>query len=171
MGTNKTLLDDLNQMIKFDFFRNNPIIADIATNDNNTTPNPYEPIINKCFYYDFSSFAQSYHNHNEPIFLSTNIQCLPSKFESLKNYVLSLINENLPFYVIALQEIWHIPAHANLNIPGFKFIHSTRKNSKGGGVGFYLKNDLPHKIIPELSHFDSLNLHLIQYISFTQQQH
>jgi hypothetical protein len=33
-------------------------------------------------------------------------------------------------------------------------IHSTRKNSKGGGVGFYLKNDLPHKIIPELSHFE-----------------
>jgi hypothetical protein len=148
MDSNSRLLGDLNSMENYDFFYNKPLLTDP---DN---PNPYDSIPNKCKFFVFSSFTSPLPNPSEPIFLSTNIQCLQSKFESLKHYILSLTSKNIPITVIALQEIWQISEHANLTFPGFKLLHATGKNAKGGGVGFFIKNEIPYKMLPELSPFE-----------------
>ncbi len=133
METNDQLLSDLNSLSKYDFFNNNPLLNDPDI------PNPYENLLNSCKYFDFSAFTSSPLNSTEPIFLSTNIQCLQSKFENLKHYILSLTSNNIPITIIALQETWQIPHHADIIIPGFKFIHASRKNAKGGGIGYFIK--------------------------------
>jgi hypothetical protein len=64
-----------------------------------------------------------------------------SKHEQLKNWILSLIKHNVPITVIALQETWSIPHPELVNIPGFRFIYKCR-NGRGGGVGFYIKEEI-----------------------------
>jgi hypothetical protein len=55
---------------------------------------------------------------------------------------------------IALQEIWSVPYPDLVQIPNYNFYYKTRKNSRGGGVGFYILNTFRCKIIAELSPFD-----------------
>ena len=40
-----------------------------------------------------------------------------------------------------------------VQIPGFKFIHKQRESNHGGGVGFYIREWIPFKIIDDLSPF------------------
>lgn len=49
--------------------------------------------------------------------------------------------------------MWNIPYPDLLQIPGFTFYFKSRNVGKGGGVGFYVKNDLKVKIINNLSNF------------------
>ena len=44
--------------------------------------------------------------------------------------------------VFALQEIFHIPENFDLDFPGYTFFSRQRKLSRGGGVGFLVKNEL-----------------------------
>ena len=54
---------------------------------------------------------------------------------------------------MALQETWNIPHPDLIQIPDFNFIHTQRKNQKGGGVGFLIKEGINYKIIQEHSTF------------------
>jgi hypothetical protein len=40
-------------------------------------------------------------------------------------------------------------------LPGYKFIHNARKSGRGGGVGFYIKDDLTYKIMNVCPFVDS----------------
>jgi Reverse transcriptase (RNA-dependent DNA polymerase) len=48
----------------------------------------------------------------------------------------------VPIYIIAVQEIWSIQYAELVDIPGFRFIFKTRSQGRGGGVGFYIKDNL-----------------------------
>jgi hypothetical protein len=74
--------------------------------------------------------------------MSINIQSLMSKHENLKNYVLDLVQNHVPIYVIALQEIWNLQCTDIVSIPGFRFIYQPRRVGRGGGVGFYIRDDI-----------------------------
>jgi hypothetical protein len=65
-----------------------------------------------------------------------------SKHENLKNFILELLNKNVPIYVIAVQEIWSIQSVELVQIPGFRFVYKSRNDGRGGGVGFYVKDNI-----------------------------
>jgi hypothetical protein len=56
--------------------------------------------------------------------------------------------------VIAVQEIWDIRYPEIVTLPGFKpLIFKKRRNMRGGGVGFFIRENLTGDIIEELSPF------------------
>jgi hypothetical protein len=136
-----SLLDDLN---------NNPALQIPASP---TFPDPHtfdpqltDPVINSKFY-DTPLFLNTY-SHNTPILASINIQSLQSKHEKL-----SLFLTNSPIKILALQETWHIPYPDLVRIPGYKFIHTQRPVGRGGGVGFFIADDISFKILQQNSIF------------------
>ena len=91
---------------------------------------------------------------NRPLFLNINIQSLNSKYEKLKNCILSLTNNNIQIDLIALQETWSIKHPQLLDIPGFQqLVYKNRSRGRGGGVGFYIRNGLTYSVNNELSVF------------------
>jgi hypothetical protein len=145
---NENVLLELNSNINLDLLSS--LNRYFTTEDN---INPYEITTINSKFHDPDSFALSYSNTTSPIFLNINIQSLPSKYENLKHTILSLANNNISVPVIAVQEIWQIPYPDSINIPGYKFIYKQRKVNRGGGVGFYISQDIPTKNLPDLSPF------------------
>ena len=74
--------------------------------------------------------------------------------------LLAIINEfltaKIPIEIIALQEIWQIPYPELVVLPGFNFVYNKRVAvlSRGGGVGFYIHENLKYQTLNELSIFD-----------------
>jgi hypothetical protein len=65
-----------------------------------------------------------------------------------------------------VQEIWQIPHPESVNIPGYKFTFKQRNKNRGGGIGFYILQEIPFKILPDLSpfvekYFESLTIEII----------
>ena len=65
-----------------------------------------------------------------------------SKHQELCNFLDSVFELGIRIDVIALQEIWAIPQVSLINIPGFTFVSKTRELTRGGGVGFYVNNEI-----------------------------
>jgi hypothetical protein len=78
-----------------------------------------------------------------------------SKFDNLKEFVLSLIHNNVKVAAIALQEIWSISYPDLVNIPGFKFVYKLRASGRGGGVGFYVNDNLQFSTVNLVPFIDS----------------
>jgi hypothetical protein len=104
-------------------------------------------------YYDQPAFINKYKNHTQPLFISLNTQSLYSKHANLKSLLLDLRNSCVKIDILALQETWNIPYTELVQIPDYTFTHKQRTSSRGGGVGFYIRNDISYKIVSELSHF------------------
>ena len=133
-------LDDLNSNINLDLAK----ILDTYFTLNEQNDDPTEL---KAKFYDSSSFINCFKNLSYPLFISLNVQSLMSKYQELCNFLDSVFEKGVRIDVIALQEIWAIP-HVNLiNIPGYTFVSKTRELSRGGGVGFYVKNEIKFKIL------------------------
>jgi hypothetical protein len=79
-----------------------------------------------------------------------------SKHENLVQFINELNAAKISVDVIALQEIWDVRYHELVNIPGYKpLIYKKRRNMRGGGVGFFIKNSLNGEIIENLSPFEN----------------
>ena len=75
--------------------------------------------------------------HNMSI-LSLNIQSLNANYDHLCTLIDSINNPE----IISLSESFH-PRPQNSTIKNYhKFIHTTRTNSRGGGCGLFIRNDL-----------------------------
>ena len=103
-------------------------------------------------YYDLDSFASKCAN-NSNIFLSLNVCSLMSKHQNLSTVINDLLKKQVKIKVIAIQETWNIPYPDLINIHGFKLFIKTRTDSRGGGVAFYVKDDITCKIKHNLSPF------------------
>jgi hypothetical protein len=58
--------------------------------------------------------------------------------------------------VLAIQEIWEVRYPELLSLPGFKpLIFKKRRNMRGGGVGFYIREGLNAITIDDLSPFEN----------------
>jgi len=145
-GTGPVAIDSINKMKKYNLLEELNLFF-----DNDNIPDPYDQSVINCKYYDEDSFLQNYKNTKNPIYMSLNIQSLNSKYTNLKNLLTNLLNEKLPIKILALQEIWQVPYLSDVKIPGFNFIQLSRKKSKGGGVGFYIKEDIKFKTITNLT--------------------
>jgi len=64
-----------------------------------------------------------------------------------------LNSKNTKISVLALQETWKIPHPELLKIPGFNLHLSSRSNQQGGGVGFYVTDELSFKKLSQFSIF------------------
>jgi hypothetical protein len=90
-----------------------------------------------------------------PLYFSIlcNIHSLTSKYDNLRQIVLSFINNKINVPVIAVQEIWQLPHPETVNIPGYKFTFKQCTQKKGGGIGFYILQNIPFKTLIEFSPF------------------
>jgi hypothetical protein len=76
-----------------------------------------------------------------------------SNHTHLNSIISDLMKNSSNINVIALQETWAVPYPEIIHINGFNFVNKSRKNGRGGGVGFYIRESLKYKIINELSTF------------------
>jgi len=116
------------------------IFNDYFLNDPET--NPYSELTIDSVFYDNASFTDKFKNSQMPIFLSLNAQSLQSKYEKLCAFILELCNNDILIDAIAIQETWQLPYPDLMQIPGYTLHYKTRVFSRGGGVGFYIRNDL-----------------------------
>lgn len=115
--------------------------------------NPYYEMPISSKFFDNSTFINSYKNLSLPIILNLNVQSLPSKLDNLQSFIQNLISNHVNIKIICLQEIWQIPFPDLISIPGFSFVYKQRTKNRGGGVGFFIKNDIKFKILTDLSPF------------------
>jgi hypothetical protein len=74
-----------------------------------------------------------------------------SKYNELNEYITSLIQNNIQIDVIILQETWNIQCPDLVNIDGFQqIVFETRTDTRGGGVGMYIRNGLEYQIRKDL---------------------
>jgi hypothetical protein len=115
--------------------------------------NPYNDASINSQFYDKLTFQNKFKNSPLPIIFNLNIQSIASKHTSLKEFITSLLSNNVNIKVICLQEVWQVPFPELINIPGFSFISKQRETMRGGGVGFYVKNDIKYKLLQNHSPF------------------
>ncbi len=69
--------------------------------------------------------------------------------------ITELLNGKVKIDLIAIQETWEVQYPELVSISGFQtFVVKNRKNMRGGGVGFYVRNGHNFKIIENLSPFE-----------------
>jgi hypothetical protein len=125
----------------------------LTLGDENET-NPYIDFKLNTQYHDEFSFIQNFAGSENSVLLSLNIRSLMCNLDQLLSLITKLTSKGVNIIAIALQEIWNIPYPDLVQIPNYNFYYKTRKNSRGGGVGFYILNTFSCKIITELSPFD-----------------
>ena len=171
-----TLIDSLNNDNRHNL--TNKIITYFSDtdNDNNNYMNLYSELTIDSSFYDCETFIQRFKNKKSALFLSLNIQSLNSKYDKLKEFILSLVKKGVTIDIIALQETWTIRYPHLIPIPGFQqIVYKNRFKGTGGGVGFYIREGLNAKIIDRLSPFhdklfESLTLD-ITYTTDNQAKH
>jgi len=146
---NQNLTNGVNEIEKFDW---NQQLNFYFQNDENL--NPYTDTMINSPYFDTELFVNNFKNTKSPIFLSLNIQSLPSKYPKIKDLIYEFQANNIPIVAIALQEIWKIPVIDDMKIDGFNLFVNERKNAQGGGVAFYVLENTNSKIIKSLTVLD-----------------
>jgi hypothetical protein len=120
--------------------------------DDELYDDPYHGLKVTSEYHDTTSLGDLCSKKNTSIILSINIQSLHSKYEALLNEISELELKKIKVDAIALQEAWEIRYPELLCLPGFKpIIFKNRRGMRGGGVGFYIRDNLDVKIIENLS--------------------
>ena len=76
-----------------------------------------------------------------------------SKFSDLSDFIQQSLKNNVNIKVIALQEIWKVPYPELVTMPNFQCLYKSRTNARGGGVAFFLKNEIHFKILDNFSYF------------------
>jgi len=124
--------------------------------DTHVDDNPYIGLTLSSKFYDIPSLSSDVSIVSKPIYLSINIQSLQSKYEQLLAELSEMENKGIYVEIIALQEIWDVRYPELYIIPGFKpIILKKRQGMRGGGVGFYIRDNLNAKIIENLSPFEN----------------
>jgi len=144
-------LQTLNGRIDLDFIHSfNNLLLDEQED------NPFVNVEINGKFHDFESFIADPIIISSPVFISINVQSLNSKHTNLNDLVCELINRGVNIEVIALQEIWSISNPESLDITGFHpLIFKQRVGMRGGGVGFYIKNNISWQIVEECSPFQN----------------
>jgi hypothetical protein len=135
---------------QFNYYLLNPLL--LALGDTNEA-NPYIENQLNTLYFDHLIPPSPLTLLNSISFLSLNIRSLIANHQYLNPIISNLINIGSNIKAIALQETWNVPYPQLVHIDGFNFISKSRKNGRGGGVGFYLCDKLKYKVVKDLSTF------------------
>ena len=147
MANSNDSLDTLNANINFDLKN----ALEIFFGDDNEE-NSFINDNHSHLYFDLDTFANKFTN-NSIIFLSINVCSLMSKHQNLSLAINDMLKKQVKIKVIAVQETWNVPYPELVNINGFKLFIKTRTNNRGGGIAFYVKDDITCKIKHNLSPF------------------
>ena len=79
-----------------------------------------------------------------------NINSIRNKFEALK----FIIDNNIDIFLISETKLDYSFSTAQFLIKGFSAPYSFDRNSKGGGLLFYIREDIPSKILTYSSNCD-----------------
>jgi len=149
-------IDDVCADMQYDFLS---FFNDI--NDEDSVPDsffinnhcsPYSNLNLNCKYIDSTEFSSI--KSNKFTTLSLNIQSLSSKFNELSEFINELSNTNSSPDVICLQETWNVLDGSLFPLNDYQqLIFNNRNNSRGGGVGIYVKNHLTVKVLSKYSIF------------------
>ena len=137
----RTLNDDINLDLikKFDLI-DNPF-------------NPYNDHEVQCLYYDKTSLP-NFPCADRSLVMSLNIRSISSNFDELQHFICDLESKNVPFDIISLQEVWSVPYPDMFILNNFQsLVFKSRINSRGGGIGFFVRKGLNFKILDEYSVF------------------
>ena len=105
-----------------------------------------------CNYHLPNDFTKNNTNDKNLAILNLNIRSLANKFDTFKNV---LNNLNHAFSIISLTETWlNDETSENFNLNNYNFVCSNRANRKGGGVGFYISNNLNYKLRTDLNIYE-----------------
>ena len=144
----------LNEDKKLDFTYNYSLFLENSVDNFNFIENPLLSNKLSSNYYNESSFIDCFKNFKSPLVLNLNIQYLLSKFEKFKSLLSILSEKGIIFDIISLQEISYINDVSLVNIPGYHpLVFKSRTSCKGGGVGFYIRNNLKFKVLLDFSPF------------------
>ena len=138
-------LDTLNSKNCYDL---KDVLVDFFGNDNDE--NSFLSDHTSNLFYDTDSFTGKFAG-NSNIFVSINVCSLMSKHQSLNDTIQSFLAKHVNVRIIAIQETWNIPYPELVNIKGFKLFLKTRSEQRGGGIAFYVHNELPCKIVDNLT--------------------
>jgi len=106
-----------------------------------------QPSITSLFH-DTYTFNGKYSSTSKPIIMSINIQSLQSKHGALQQLLGDICNESVPVQIIAMQETWKIQYPEYLGISNYKLYNTNRAGGmRGGGVGFYVHEDLTAEVL------------------------
>jgi hypothetical protein len=142
----------LNDIPELDFFTQyNRLYRDVNLNDD-----PYANVVLESQYYDFGNIRNNNRVCESSVYLSINIQSLNSKYAELCLLVEDLKKKNVTVDAIAIQETWEIRYADQICLPGFQpILFKNRVGTRGGGVGFYVRNGLIAKVLENLSPFET----------------
>ena len=87
---------------------------------------------------------------NELILGHLNINSIPNKFEVLK----FMIDNNIDIFLISETKLDDSFPSAQFLIKGFSALYRFDRNSKGVGLLFYIREDIPSKILTYSSNCD-----------------
>jgi hypothetical protein len=164
INTNTFSMDNLSNNPEFDFINkiSNNFDSDAEDNsfnffDTNDNDSPYKPSNFKCTYLDTLETCSYLKNDNRISVMSLNIQCLSSKFNELKDSLDLFESSNCLPDIILLQEIWNVHDASLFTLNQYHpLIFKCRSNSKGGGVGIYVKSVYKFDINPSSVFWDRI---------------
>ncbi len=117
---------------------------------------PYFGVTISSRYHDINSLSALCVNRKNRVFMSVNIQSLMSKHEKLASEITEMDQNGIFTYVIVLQETWDVRYPELVSLNGFNdILIKKRRNMRGGGVGFYVRQGIKAEIIERLSPFEN----------------
>ena len=137
-------LDRLNSNLNFNF--NSPMYANFSSD-------LFDDLDIECRYYSEESFVDLLGTlpKNYLAMCSLNCQSLKSKYVDINNFLthLEMNNSNLHFF--GIQEVWqaHLINPNLTNFKGYNLFTKTRVDSRGGGVGFLIKDHFHCEVLFE----------------------
>ena len=143
-------LDSLINDPNFDFFHQFNKFFD---NDDDANTSPYGNLNINCVYLDEEQFVVKYQNIGNLSIMSINVQSLQAKFSELNEFISLLAENGCNPEIIALQELWHLNDPDIFILKDYqKLVFKSRcNNTQGGGVGFYIANNIKFTVRNDLS--------------------
>ena len=104
-----------------------------------------------CSPIDFQNHFQCFLRDSFSV-LHLNIRSMNKNFESFKEFYSKI---NFKFSIVSFSETWvddiSFSKNSNVQLSGYQVLHQTRKNRKGGGVCFFVHENLSFKVREDLS--------------------
>ena len=95
-----------------------------------------------CDYLDITESSETICTDRDLKLLFLNIRGLIGKQDSLSHLLYQVLGVH-KIDVVILAETWHTPANLNrIKLPGYEFYGKARLCKKGGGVGFFVNDQL-----------------------------
>ena len=132
-----------------------------SVGQNNDQNMMYNTMVHSCEYYELEEFQNTFNCNGCFSTLSLNIRSLPGKWNDFREYISLLNRDKFKFSIIAVQEVWNVPLGISYRLDGYKLFdfkvrdQTRMNNNAGGGIGFWVDEDLQYEVLEELSVFES----------------